>query len=227
MSEFIKIVEDKFKDRIDYETAKHLTVSGPFFKQFMNIRRVVIMPDYDDLAFDIIITAKNTNWPKMADGNLIMLIDGEKVTINPLKNWHNDYTESHERTKSDGRVVTYTDYYYKESYCYTLGKEVFEKICNCKSLSMRVYTGSGWFDITNTNAVVVFSKLFYNEVYDSSCYNDVVKNAMGSFTGLLSGNRKFDDISLDGSGAKSGCLGMIALLVTMTGAIIGGLCSMM
>lgn len=213
MAEFVTIKEDKFENKTTYVTTNGLIldevrpstmwITGPEIR----FRRIVVMPDYDTLLMDI-DESDTVDWPQLMKGQIILLIDGEKITLNPHENYHN------RTTCTDG-------YLYKESCYYDIDKDLLKRICDSKSFAMKLY-GGGSFEVKNVNAVVVFSKLFYNAVYDNTAYTDVVKNAIEHFTNGSICN----DISLDGSGAKGGCMAILAFFITMTGAAIGGLCSL-
>lgn len=217
MAGFIKIQEDKFKDRTDYETVRMLPLTGngnsSWIKNYINIRRVIISPDHDDSLIDIVITDRNSNWPCLSEGNIIMIVDGEKFILNPIKNWHQNYSQSSEYKKSDGRIDIVTDNYYKESYYYVLNNDLLQRICNSKSFAMKIYAGSGSLEVTNVNAIVVYFKLFYNAVYDKSAYTDVVANAEESYTSMFASSCSFSDIKLDGTGAGSTVPGILVVII--------------
>lgn len=214
MSNFVTINEDKFEKKTTY-SATTLRLGGweSFTQDFvLKYRRIVIMPEQDILVMDIDIKMSGV-WPNLNKGKIIMLIDGETVTIDDVhENWHD--CKVRER---------FTDY--SESCFFMIDKELLKRICDSKSFSMKLYCGVEG-EVENVNAVVVYSKLFYNAVYDNTAYTDVVANALEAF---ISNNGTFSKIALDGSGANEGgggCMGMLALLITLTGTAIGGLCAL-
>ena len=219
MSNFVTIDEDKFEKKTTYQNAKHLSIEGTnqwtWYGCNLNYRRIVTMPDHDSLLMDVEVHSTFGNdWPNLNAGKIIMLIDGETVTIDEVhENWHDCHT-------NDGKT------YYEESCYFELDKDLLKRICDSKSFCMQLYGGNLKGEVGNVNAVVVYSKLFYNAVYDNTAYTDVVANALGEFTRSNADISNFSKIALDGSGANGGCMGMIALMITLTGAAIGGLCAL-
>lgn len=221
MAEFVSIEEDKFKNKATYTNTKNLnlqinaanSVFGWIQDCQFNYRRIVVMPEQDDLLFDITVKAWRTDWPHLNRGQIIFLIDGESVTLAPYENWHDCKT-------FEGNTT------YKESCYYEISKDLLKRICDSKSFGMKLYGGNGNAEISNVNAIVVYSKLFYNAVYDKTAYTDVVANALGEFTRSNADLSKFSKIALDGSGANGGCLGMLLLIISMASAAIGGLCAL-
>lgn len=219
MSNFVTIDEDKFEKKTTYQNTKHLKINGtnqcPWFDGNLNYRRIVAMPDHDSLLMDIEVhSTLGNDWPNLNAGKIIMLIDGETVTIDELhENWHDCDVD-------DGKT------YYEESCYFEIDKDLLKRICDSKSFCMKIYGGNLQGEVGNVNAVVVYSKLFYNAVYDNTAYTDVVANALGEFTRSNADISHFSKIALDGSGANGGCMGMIALMITLTGAAIGGLCAL-
>lgn len=218
MAEFVTINEDKFKNKTTYENSKHLNLDGsdmwPWTStRHLNYRRIVVMPDDDMLVMDIYVDSFDNDWPNLNRGQVILLIDGDTVTLEAHENWHdcNVY---------DGKTT------YKESCYFEMDKDLLKRICDSKSFSMKLYGGNGSGEVSNVNAVVVYSKLFYNTVYDNTAYTDVVEKALGEFTKSNADISNFRDIQLDGSGANGGCMGVLALMITMAGAAIGGICSL-
>ena len=217
MSTFITIDEDKFEKKTTYKNIKHLNIAGTnqrtWFRCKLNYRRIVAMPDHDSLLMDVEVHSFG-NWPNLNAGKIIMLIDGETVTIDEVhENWHDCHTNTSNGTTS-----------YVESCYFKLDKDLLKRICDSKSFCMQLYGGNLKGEVENVNAVVVYSKLFYNAVYDNTAYTDVVANALVEFTRSDADISNFSKIALDGSGANGGCMGMIALMITLTGATIGGLC---
>ena len=216
MAEFVSIEEDKFEKKTTYQTSKGLNLSetcetiiiGGDFKLYL--RRINVMPDNDTLVFDV--HSECDNWFFLRQGKMIILVDGETIELEPH--------ESYAHTANDGVIKCV------ESDFYCLSKELLEKICRSSSFAMRIYGKNSSIEIANNNAVVVFCKLFYNAVYDGSMYQDVVDNCISQFTDYFGDINKFESINLDGSGAKGGCMGMLALLLTLGGAAIGGVCSL-
>lgn len=216
MSNFVTIKEDKFEKNTTYQNSKGLKLDSDgviIFLILISYRRIVVMPDLDCLVMDMEISAGGSGWPNLNNGKIILLIDGEAVTLDePVENWHDsDY---------DGKTT------HKESCFFEVGKDLLKRICDSKSFEMKIYTDTERTKIKNTNAFVVYSKLFYNAVYDNTAYTDVVANALSEFTRSSAGASYFRGIALDGSGANSGCMGMLALLITLTGAAIGGICAL-
>lgn len=214
MAEFITFKEDKFKNQTIYKNSKHLKldVFGAFWKSHMSYRRIVTMPDQDALAIDIYVETKG-DWLHQVKGQLILLIDGEKITLEPHENYHDCEV-------FEGRTT------YKESCYYVMSKDILKRICDSQSFFMKIYGDGASDEPKNMNAVVVYSKLFYNAVYDKTAYTDVVNNALGEFTRSMADESSFSDVKLDGSGANGGCMGMLVLMITMAGAAIGGVCSL-
>lgn len=218
MSNFVTIDEDKFEKKTTYQNTKHLNIDdteGIWESCYLNYRRLVIMPDHDSLLMDIEVhSSLGNDWPNLNAGKIIMLIDGETVTIDEVyENWHD--CDTHDGTT-----------FYKESVYFELDKKLLKRICDSKSFCMQVYGGNLKGEVENVNAVVVYSKLFYNAVYDNTAYTDVVANALEEFTRSNADMSSFSKIALDGSGANGGCMGMIALMITLTGAAVGGLCAL-
>jgi len=216
MAEFVSIQEDKFKNKTSYQNSKHLNLefqSEWIIEALFNYRRIVVMPDQDNLLFDMQVKAWLTDWPHLDQGQIILLIDGEPVKLNPYENWHD--CETHE-----GRTT------YKESCYYEISKDLLKRICDSKSFGMKLYGGNGNAEISNVNAIVVYSKLFYNAVYDNTAYTDVVANALNEFTRSNADLSNFSKISLDGSGANGGCMGVLLLMICMVSAAIGGICAL-
>lgn len=220
MSNFVTINEDKFEKKATYENSKPLNLYGPSLREWiptskLKYRRITIMPEQDILVMDIEINTYGIHggWPNLNQGKIIMLIDGETVTIDDVhENWHD---------------TNYSGTAYFESCYFVINKELLKRICDSKSFSMQLYAEKGKGEVENVNAVVVYSKLFYNAVYDNSAYTDVVANALGEFTRSDANISTFSKIALDGSGANDGgCMGMLALLITLTGTAIGGLCAL-
>lgn len=218
MAEFVTFTEDKFKNKTTYQNSKHLNLDGsdmwPWTSdRHLNYRRIVVMPDQDSLVMDIYVASFDHDWPHFSNGQVILLIDGETVTLEAHENWHDCKVY-------DGKAT------YEESCYFEMSKELLKRICDSKSFCMKLYGGNGSGEVANVNAVVVYSKLFYNAVYDKTAYTDVVNNALGEFTKSNADVSNFSKIALDGSGANGGCMGMLALLITMAGAAIGGICSL-
>ena len=214
MSNFVTIDEDKFEKKVTYRATTKLGLDVDLFAHTTNLelRRVVIMPSSDFLVIDINYVGTNgASFLGMRDGKLIVLADNETIVL-PAH-------ENHFYRDALGKPV--------ESCFYELNKEGLQKICNSSSVSAKLYTGSVDFEIKNSNAFAVYCKLFYNAVYDNTAYTDVVQNALAKFK--YSGDSSiFSKIAIDGSSVESssGCLGMLALLIGMTGAAIGGLCAL-
>ena len=230
MAEFVTFTEDKFKNKTSYQNSKtlnlsfdrsHLTLNERLLRGWrasakFNYRRIVIMPDYDSLVMDIELESK-ADWPNLNIGQVILLIDGETITLKPHENWHDCKISTQNGSVSKE---------YKESHFYEIDKDLLKRICDSKSFSMKIYGGQESDEIENVNAVVVYSKLFYNAVYDKTAYTDVVEKALKEFTRRDADISKFSNIALDGSGANGGCMGLLALLITMAGAAIGGICAL-
>lgn len=218
MSNFVTIEEDKFEKKTTYKNSKHLTLVGTSLypwtiERHLNYRRLVVMPDHDSLVMDIYVKSYQTDWPGLNFGKIIMLVDGETITLEAHENWHDNHVYNGNST-------------YEESCYFEIGKDLLKRICDSKSFNMQLYGDNGKGEVENVNAVVVYSKLFYNAVYDNTAYTDVVANALGEFTRTNADISNFSKIALDGSGANGGCMGMIALMITLTGAAIGGLCAL-
>jgi len=216
MAEFVSIQEDKFQNKTSYQNTKNLNLdfqSEWIIEALFNYRRIVVMPDRDELLFDMQVTAWCTDWPHLNQGQIILMIDGRSVTLSPCENWHD--CETH-----DGKTT------YKESCYYIISKDLLKRICDSKSFGMKLYGGNGDAEISNVNAIVVYSKLFYNVVYDSTAYTDVVANALNEFTRSGADLSNFSKISLDGSGANGGCMGVLLLMICMASAAIGGICAL-
>ena len=215
MSNFVTIDEDKFEKKVTYTATTKLGLDVDLFAfhKYLKLRRVVIMPSSDVLVIDIHYLGTNgASFLGMRNGKLIVLADNETIVL-PA---HENYFYRNDLGKPN------------ESCFYELSKEDFLKICNSSSVSAKLYTGSENFEIKNSNAFAVYCKLFYNAVYDNTAYADVVQNALAEFENAGdSSSSTFSEIAIDGSGVKSssGCLGMLALLIGMTGAAIGGLCA--
>lgn len=219
MANFVSIEEDKFKNKTSYQNTKHLSLDSndmwPWtLNRYINYRRIVVMPDHDLLVMDIEVESYDNDWPRLCDGDVVLLIDGETVTLEPHENWHDCSTYDAKTT-------------YKESCYYDMNKDLLKRICDSKSFAMKLYGGNGSGEVKNVNAVVVYSKLFYNAVYDNTAYTEVVANALGEFTRGMADTSNFSKINLDGTGAKGGCMGMLLLLISLTGGAIGGLCSLL
>lgn len=213
MAEFVSINEDKFEKKITYRTTLGLNISCPagifLFGNFhLKLRRLVKMPELDSMLIDVILDDCKHKY-KLSEGKIIIIADDETITL-PAHSNESGYT-------SDG--------FYDSCY-YELGRDNLKKICDSNSVSMKVYTGVGAQEIDNVNAFAVYCKLFYNVVYDNTAYTDIVTKALGEFTKSSAEESKFSDIKLDGSGANGGCMGMIALMLTLGGAAIGGVCSL-
>lgn len=215
MSNFVEISEDKFEKKTTYQNSIPLNLDGHMcMAPELKYRRVVVMPDKDFLLMDIEVTSFDGGWPQLNKGKLIMLIDGESVTLKPYENWHNCDTYN-------GRTT------YKESCYFEMDKDLLKRICDSESFYMQLYGGNGKGEVENVNAIVVYSKLFYNAVYDNTVYTDVVANALREFTRDFAYVNKFRKIALDGSGAcdaNGGCMGMLALLIVLIGATMGEIC---
>lgn len=216
MSNFITIDEDKFEKKTTYQNSKELeltTTSGPICNECnISYRRVVVMPDEDRLVIDLKLKYGGSNWLNLNSGKIIILVDGEAITLNqPVENYH------------DCKVYDGGETYYTESCYFEIDKDLLKRICDSKSFGMQIYTDGERMGVENVNAIVVYSKLFYNAVYDSTAYTDVVANALEVFKS----NSFIDEIALDGSGAKTGgCMGMLILLVTFAAGAIGGICAL-
>lgn len=216
MAEFVSINEDKFQKQTVYHTAKPLCfdmkdVFGWDIKA--TLCRVVKMPDTDSLVVELKSSQKRT---ALGLSDLVIIADDETITLTAFGNKSKrEYFNSYDQ---DGTDV--------ESCYYELSKENLATICNCKSIAMKLYSSNENSKIGNTNAFAVYCKLFYNAVYDNTAYTDVVSKALGEFTKGMADTSKFSDVKLDGSGANGGCMGIIALFITMTGAAIGGICSL-
>lgn len=205
MVEFVTFEEDKFKKQTTYKCSRRLRLNGSnlrFWRRSCDLkyRRIVIMPDLDSLVMDICI-ADNNDWTHFSDGQIILLIDGEAVTLEAHENWHRCVNVIKSNTLS-----------HIESCYFEMSKELLKRICDSKSFCMKLYAGNVSIEVDNVNKVVVYSKLFYNAVYDNSAYTDVVEKekSLGEFTGEFTG----------------GCMGMLALMITMAGAAIGGICAL-
>lgn len=214
MAEFVSINEDKFEKKTTYTTAKELNLGANFvsWDLKLGLRRLVKMPDLDLMLIDITSHGLNNGrWLHLDEGKIIIIVDDETIILPANTNYA--------RRDSQGNA--------DESCFYELDVYNLQKICNCRSISMKVYTGAaGGEEVANANAFAVYCKLFYNAVYDNTAYTDVVNNALGEFTRTNADLSNFSDIKLDGSGANGGCMGMIALMLTLGGAAIGGVCSL-
>lgn len=218
MANFVTVEEDKFEKETTYTTTKELNLGANFvnWDLKLELRRIVKMPDQESMLIDINSHGLNEGrWLHLAEGKIIIIADNETITLPANTNYA--------RRDSSGNA--------DESCYYKLGKSNLQKICNCKSILMKVYVGNGALgpggvEVDNANAFAVYCKLFYNAVYDKSAYTDVVANALGEFTKSMADLSNFSNIKLDGSGANGGCMGMIALMLTLGGAAIGGVCSL-
>lgn len=219
MSNFVTIDEDKFEKKTTYTTTTMLKLDMDLFGGDVNLqlRRGVIMPSSDFLVIDISWKGRDGEFLGMKNGKLTIMADNNTIVLPAHENYtKKEYFNSYDHT---GTAV--------ESCFYGLSKEDFLKICNCSSVSAKLYTDANNYEINNGNAFAVYCKLFYNAVYDNKAYADVVQNALAEFENA--GNSStFKEIAIDGSGAKasSGCLGMLALLIGMTSAAIGGICAL-
>jgi hypothetical protein len=214
MDNFITIDEDQFEKKTTYQNSKELDLiitSGPLCSCNISYRRVVVMPDEDRLVIDLKLDYDGSNWLNLNSGKIIILVDGEAITLNqPVENYH------------DCKVYDKGETHYEESCYFEIDKDLLKRICDSKSFGMQIYTNGGRMGVDNVNAIVVYSKLFYNAVYDSTAYTDVVANALEVFKS----NSTIWEIELDGSGAKKGCMGMLILLVTFAAGAIGGICAL-
>lgn len=212
MANFVTIEEDKFEKKTTYTTTKELSLGANFvsWDLKLQLRRLVMMPDQDSMLIDISSHGLNNGrWLNLDEGKLIILVDDETIIL-PA---HTNYAR-HDRMGNA-----------EESCYYELEKSNLTRICNCRSISMKVYVDNGGVEVDNSNAFAVYCKLFYNAVYDNTAYTDVAEKALGEFT--KQNYNTFSNIKLDGSDAKEGgCMGMLALMITMAGAAIGGICSL-
>lgn len=220
MAQFISIEEDKFENKTTYMNTKHLNLEdvgvsgyGWITSGYLNYRRVVVMPDHDSLVIDVEVEDFDDGWPNLSQGKVILLIDGESVTLKPHENWHDCKTFEGQTT-------------YKESCHYGISKDLLKRICDSQSFAMKLCGDGGSAEVKNVNAVVVYSKLFYNAVYDNTAYTDVVANALGEFTRSNADLSKFSKIALDGSGANGGCMGMLLFMISVASAAIGSICAL-
>lgn len=211
MSEFISVTEDKFKGKSTYKTTKSLYLDhhgfGFIYGQLQVIlRRLIIMPEDDCVVMDLYLSGFSS-CPNLVHGNVIMLVDNETFTLEPVENYHDCHT-------FDGQTT------FEESCYYELSDNLLKKIADSNSFSMKVY-GDGWeTEIENVNAFIVYCKLFYNQVYDSSAYVETVNNALAEFQKTTLSISSFSKINKDGSNAKSGCMGIILLLIAFGTALM-------
>lgn len=211
MSEFISVTEDKFKGKSTYKTTKSLYLDHNGFVGGIlevKLRRLIIMPEDDCVVMDLNLEAFGiSSWPNLKHGNVIMLVDNETFTLEPVENYHDCHT-------FDGKTT------FNESCYYELSDNLLKKIADSNSFSMKVY-GDGWeTEIENVNAFIVYCKLFYNQVYDSSAYVETVNNALAEFQKTTLSIGSFSKINKDGSNAKSGCMGIILLLIAFGTALM-------
>lgn len=216
MSNFVTIEEDKFTKRTTYKTAMRLSLEG-FASSYLNYKRIIVMPDHDVLYIDL----EDSSCTK-----IIMLIDGDTVVI------ENEYhsPEIYDNRKSTGKYV-YGSWESHDNTYLLIDKDLLKRICDCKSFNMKIYSFSSGNEVKNVNAFIVFSKLFYNAVYDNTAYTDVVTNALAEFTRPNSDLSHFSKIALDGSNADGsmmeGCMGVFVLLISLTATAIGGICALL
>lgn len=215
MAEFINLSEDKFEGKTTYKNTKQLSLDGDFYpwalRVKINFRRIAIMPSTDDLLMDIYVESYKTDWPYLNGGHVVMLIDGESFTFEPNVNWHDCKT-------IEGNTT------FMESCFYDISEDILKRIADSNTFAMKIYGENGSGEVKNVNAVVVYAKLFYNQVYDQSAYKDVVNNALEEFTRRDSDLSKFSKIATDGTGANGGCMGMLIALTTLFGSLLSCLC---
>ena len=214
MAEFVEITEDKFDNTISYMTSHPLGLYVHLGSHIgLNFHRTVFMPNGDFIWMSITHNTCNDKLLYLNQGEVILLLDGEKVLLTPNGNWQNREVR--------GTVVMNT-----ENCSYNLDRHLLKRICDSNTLAMRVSSGHGVGELSNVNAFIVYAKLFYNAVYDNTAYTDVVRNALSEFTRTSASDSRFEKIQLDGSGAKAtGCMGTVALLIALGLGSIYGICT--
>ncbi|MCQ2237787.1 MAG: hypothetical protein MJZ73_00950 [Bacteroidaceae bacterium] len=164
MAEFITIDEDKFEKKTSYITTDYLGLFNfVSWSTRMKLRRIVAMPDFDEIVIDFYSHGLNNGrWLGLSEGKLIIIADDETITL-PA---HGNYESRDYNGNAD------------ESCYYELGKTNLLKICNSKSIAMRIYTGKGTDELANAKDFAVYCMRFYNAVYDKTAYTDAIEEAI-------------------------------------------------
>ena len=171
--EFVTIEKDKFTNVIrGYTTQKlYLNCIGSFR---LDYSRTKFSPSHDSLNMSLSYNNDPDGYKHLKQGYIIMLINGKPITVYPSYDWQHCSTDIYE-----GKI----HFRFSESCTYNINRQLLKLICDSKSFAMKIYGGAmAGREISNVNAFVVYSKLFYNAVYDRKAYTNVVANALNIFT---------------------------------------------
>ena len=125
--------------------------------------RHVKTPDIDSIVIDYDWFAKD--WFFVRDGKLIANCDGvENIELDP-----------HE---SDTSVGKYGGTSVEEIGFYNISKEQLKRICDAKTLAVRVSGGSSYFELEGKGLLKFqfMCRSFYSDLFDDSSYNDWINS---------------------------------------------------
>jgi len=109
----------------------------------------------------LIITLVNDEWWFLRNGQLIFLVDNQKIAITPSS--HNEETGVKINDKVKG---------IRETLVYLLEISDFKKICDAQQVSVQI-SGNTWKHETDLNKLILkHFRAFYHEVIDKSTFNN-------------------------------------------------------
>ena len=161
-NKYISVDYDKFENKretsLDY--ACGLYEEKYSHDDYLRLKiRHISLPGADDLLLDL--NYSGDDWFFLRNGSLIINInDIENIELDP----HESYAETYD---TEYRIKC------KESDYYIINQDILKKICDAKSVEIRV-TGKSVWEL-NANGLIRYAQIFYNGFYDENAYLDSLK----------------------------------------------------
>lgn len=161
-NKYISVYYDKFENKREtlLNYACGLYVNEYNKNDYLNlIIRHISFPGEDGLLLDL--NYSGDDWFFLRSGILI-------ININNIENIELDPHESYAETYNTGY-----SFKCKESDFYIINQEILKKICDAKSVEIKVTGKSVW--VLNANGLIRYAQIFYNGFYDENAYWDALK----------------------------------------------------
>lgn len=211
MAEFVTINEDKFEKKTVYTTTEEVKINsdGKLLSPEYGHYNAIFIREASSNGTDT-LQLKIINWClygfKEEDANNILkqIKNGEQgglVKYGRLEQGKIDIIV-------DNDVIQLSPCVHGKDYCiYNTDKETLKRICDAKEFAMRV-SGRDDFSFELTSAIkndfLIYARKCYNGFYDKSAYTEALTQSTSS----------------------GGCMGILALMIISSAALIGGVCSL-